>query len=87
MASSQCVQPTLLALALSGSSCLGSRCALSAASYARPPAIATVGRSSAVGLYVTFFYIGGSAGAVLPGLTLGFAGWPATVAICLFHRP
>jgi predicted MFS family arabinose efflux permease len=31
-------------------------------------AIAKEGRSSAVGLYVTFFYVGGSVGAFLPGL-------------------
>ena len=31
-------------------------------------AIAKEGRSSAVGLYVTAFYVGGSMGAFLPGL-------------------
>ncbi|MPZ39547.1 MAG: MFS transporter [Rhizobiales bacterium] len=39
------------------------------------------GRSSAVGLYVTFFYIGGSFGAFLPGLVWERAGWPACVAL------
>jgi YNFM family putative membrane transporter len=39
------------------------------------------GRSSAVGLYVTFFYIGGSFGALLPGLAWEAAGWPACVAM------
>jgi predicted MFS family arabinose efflux permease len=39
------------------------------------------GRSSAVGLYVTFFYIGGSFGAFLPGLAWDQAGWPACVAL------
>ena len=39
------------------------------------------GRSSAVGLYVTFFYIGGSFGAFLPGLAWERAGWPACVAM------
>lgn len=43
--------------------------------------IAKEGRSSAVGLYVTFFYIGGSFGAFLPGLTWAGYGWPATVAM------
>ncbi len=42
---------------------------------------ATEGRSSAVGLYVTFFYIGGSFGAFLPGLAWEAAGWPACVAL------
>jgi predicted MFS family arabinose efflux permease len=37
------------------------------------------GRSSAVGLYVTSFYIGGSMGAFLPGIAWNFAGWPACV--------
>jgi len=44
-------------------------------------AIATEGRSSAVGLYVTAFYLGGSMGALLPGLAWDSAGWPACVAM------
>jgi MFS transporter, YNFM family, putative membrane transport protein len=39
------------------------------------------GRSSAVGLYVTIFYIGGSFGAFLTGLAWEKAGWPACVAL------
>jgi predicted MFS family arabinose efflux permease len=39
------------------------------------------GTSSAVGLYVLFFYIGGSFGASLPGLSWETAGWPAAVAM------
>ena len=39
------------------------------------------GRSSAVGLYVTCFYAGGSVGAFLPGLTWASYGWPAAVAM------
>ncbi len=39
------------------------------------------GRSSAVGLYVTCFYIGGSFGAFLPGLAWDIAGWPGCVAM------
>lgn len=38
------------------------------------------GRSSAVGLYATIFYIGGSAGALLTGLAWSTAGWGACVA-------
>ena len=45
--------------------------------------IAKEGRSSAVGLYVTCFYIGGSAGAFLPGLTWDSAGWPAAVSMSI----
>jgi predicted MFS family arabinose efflux permease len=45
--------------------------------------IAKEGRSSAVGLYVSFFYIGGSAGAFFPGLTWSSGGWPAAVAMLI----
>jgi len=44
------------------------------------PAIASDGRSSAVGLYVTAYYVGGSLGAALPGLAWERGGWPAAVA-------
>ena len=39
------------------------------------------GRSSAVGLYVTIFYTGGSLGALLAALAWEQAGWPACVAL------
>jgi|SRR5579864_706258 len=39
------------------------------------------GRSSAVGLYVTFYYIGGSIGGVLPGVAWRAAGWPGCVVL------
>jgi YNFM family putative membrane transporter len=38
------------------------------------------GRSSAVGLYASIFYIGGSAGAFLTGLVWTVAGWSGCVA-------
>lgn len=41
------------------------------------------GRTSAVGLYATTYYVGGSAGALLPGLTWSIGGWPAVVAMAL----
>lgn len=44
-------------------------------------AIAKEGRSSAVGLYVTSFYVGGSMGALLPGLAWNSGGWPACIAM------
>jgi MFS transporter, YNFM family, putative membrane transport protein len=44
-------------------------------------AIAKEGRSSAVGLYVTSFYIGGSLGAFLPGLAWDTGGWTACVTM------
>ena len=43
--------------------------------------IAKEGRSSAVGLYVTSFYVGGSMGAFLPGLAWNSGGWPACIAM------
>jgi MFS transporter, YNFM family, putative membrane transport protein len=39
------------------------------------------GRSSAVGLYASIYYIGGSAGAFLTGLAWASAGWPGCVAV------
>ena len=42
---------------------------------------AKAGRSSAVGLYVTSFYVGGSFGAALGGLAWMVGGWPACVAL------
>lgn len=38
---------------------------------------ATHNRALAVGLYGSFYYLGGSAGAALPGFVLGVGGWPA----------
>lgn len=42
---------------------------------------AKAGRSSAVGLYVTSFYIGGAFGAALGGAAWTFGGWPACVGL------
>src|SRR6266568_4148187 len=39
------------------------------------------GHSSAVGLYVTWYYIGGSVGGALPGLIWNRTGWPGCVAM------
>lgn len=41
------------------------------------------GRSSAVGLYASVFYIGGSAGAFLTGLAWTHGGWTACVAVII----
>jgi predicted MFS family arabinose efflux permease len=38
-------------------------------------------RSAAAGLYVTFYYLGGSAGAVVPGYIWNIAGWPGCIAL------
>ena len=44
---------------------------------------AKAGRSSAVGLYVTSFYLGGSAGAAVGGLAWTYGKWPLCVALVL----
>jgi len=44
---------------------------------------ADAGHSSAVGLYVTFYYIGGTFGGLLPAPAWEAAGWPGCVAIVI----
>jgi predicted MFS family arabinose efflux permease len=44
---------------------------------------ATESRASAVGLYVTFYYIGGSAGSAVPGLLWGHPVWTHVVALTI----
>lgn len=41
------------------------------------------GRTSALGLYATCFYVGGGCGAILPGLAWNAGGWPACVAMVI----
>jgi YNFM family putative membrane transporter len=43
--------------------------------------VAREARAAAVGLYVMFYYIGGSVGAALPGHFWARGGWPACVAL------
>jgi len=43
--------------------------------------VAAEARAAAVGLYVLFYYIGGSAGAAIPGYFWSRGGWPACVAL------
>jgi predicted MFS family arabinose efflux permease len=40
-------------------------------------------KATAVGIYVCCYYVGGSLGAVLPGLTVWHAGWPGCVILVL----
>jgi predicted MFS family arabinose efflux permease len=42
---------------------------------------AKAGRSSAVGLYVTGFYLGGSFGAAVGAIAWTLGGWPTCVAL------
>jgi predicted MFS family arabinose efflux permease len=63
--------------------CAGCGMLCQAVSTGYVTATAKEGRSSAVGLYVTSFYIGGSLGAWLPGLSWDRGGWPACVAMAV----
>ncbi len=40
-------------------------------------------RAAAVGLYVTFYYLGGTAGSAVPGHFWAVGGWPACVALII----
>lgn len=42
--------------------------------------VAGKAKASAAGLYVAFYYLGGSVGAILPGFAWQLGGWPACVA-------
>jgi predicted MFS family arabinose efflux permease len=48
--------------------------------------IATEAKASAIGLYVMFYYLGGSVGAYLPGHFWGLGGWPACVLLVIFAQ-
>lgn len=69
----------LIVLGLTLSSSCGLICQAISTGYVTITAKA--GRSSAVGLYVTSFYVGGSFGAALGGIAWIFGGWPACVAM------
>jgi predicted MFS family arabinose efflux permease len=45
--------------------------------------VAGANRSSAAGLYLTFYYAGGALGAVLPGLAWAQGGWTACVGVAI----
>jgi len=72
--------PVIIAGLAVAASC-GFLCHAAAASYVAISAQG--GTSSAVGLYVLFFYAGGSFGAFLPGLAWEAAGWPAAVGMVM----
>jgi MFS transporter, YNFM family, putative membrane transport protein len=42
--------------------------------------VAGKAKASAAGIYVAFYYLGGTVGAILPGVAWHFGGWPACVA-------
>lgn len=73
--------PSLAAIVLGLTICAGCGLIMQAVSTGYVTLTATEGRSSAVGLYVSIFYVGGSVGALLPGLAWHAGGWPACVAM------
>jgi MFS transporter, YNFM family, putative membrane transport protein len=73
--------PSLVVIILGLALCSGCGLIVQAISTGYVTATASEGRSSAVGLYVLSFYIGGSLGAYLPGLAYEAAGWGACVAL------
>ena len=54
-----------------------------AAATVQTGVIAGRARSSAAGLYVTFYYLGGSAGAVATGWAYMRGGWPASIVLLI----
>ena len=72
--------PSLAAIIAGLAICAGCGLLCQAVSTGYVTATASEGRSSAVGLYFSSFYLGGSLGAVLPGLTWETLGWPMVIA-------
>jgi MFS transporter, YNFM family, putative membrane transport protein len=71
-----------LALIMLGLSlCAGCGMLCQATSTGYVTASAHEGRSSAIGLYVSSFYIGGSVGGLVAGVLWSRAGWPGVVAL------
>jgi predicted MFS family arabinose efflux permease len=73
--------PSLLMIIAGLAVCAGCGLICQAVSTGYVAVTAKAGRSSAVGLYVTSFYVGGSFGAALGGLAWTFGGWSACVAL------
>ena len=75
--------PSLTAIVLGLAISAGSGFVCQAVATGFVAVTAREGRSSAVGLYVTCYYIGGSVGGVLPGFLWDRWGWPGAVVIVL----
>jgi YNFM family putative membrane transporter len=73
--------PPVWSILLGLTLCAGCGMLCQAISTGYVTASAPDGRSSAIGLYVSCFYFGGSAGGYLPGFAWTAAGWPAVVAM------
>jgi predicted MFS family arabinose efflux permease len=75
--------PLLLAIIAGVAVCAGAGLLTQAISTGYVAISAERGASSAVGLYVSAFYLGGGAGAALGGIAWIAGGWPACVALVL----
>jgi len=73
--------PSIWAIVAGLALCAGCGLLTQAVSTGYVTITAKAGKSSAVGLYVTSFYIGGAFGAALGGLAWVWAGWVACVAL------
>jgi MFS transporter, YNFM family, putative membrane transport protein len=73
--------PPVAVIVLGLSLCAGCGMLCQATSTGYVTASAHEGRSSAIGLYVSAFYVGGSVGGYLAGVVWNQAGWPAVVAL------
>jgi len=75
--------PSLVAIIVGLAVCAACGLICQAISTGYVTTTAKAGRSSAVGLYVTSFYAGGSFGAALGGVAWTFGAWPACVALVI----
>jgi YNFM family putative membrane transporter len=73
--------PPIALIALGLSLCAGCGLLCQAISTGYVAASAREGRSSAIGLYVSAFYFGGSTGGFVSGLAWSYSGWPPVVAL------
>ena len=73
--------PTLTAVIVGLALCAGCGLICQSVSTGYVTITAKAGRSSAVGLYVTSFYLGGSFGAGMGGIAWTYGAWPACVAL------
>lgn len=75
--------PPLWLIVIGLATCAGCGMICQALSTSYVAITAHAGRSSAVGLYVTSFYVGGSFGAAIGGVAWTFGRWPACVALLI----
>jgi len=75
--------PSLWAILLGLAIAAGCGFVTQATSMSSVAQTAVIGRTSAIGLYATSFYVGGSVGALLPGFAWAAFGWPGCVAMVI----